>query len=150
MTKKVIIIAEIGECWNGDVEQAKALIEAAAEAGCDYVKFQTMDRETIKDSDPEKDWFLKIVLTEETISFFIKYAVKNNIRPLFTPANEKKARLLKEKFDLNEVKIASAVFYNREAVEYIAANYKRIFLSTGMSSLDEIKERIKPFEKKNK
>ena len=122
MEEKIIIIAEVGECWNADVGQAKALIRTAAEAGCDYVKFQTLDRETVRADDPERDWFLKISLTEEMIGLFIECANKNNIKPLFTPANVKKAILLREKFNLDEVKIASSVSHDREVVEYIAKN----------------------------
>jgi N,N'-diacetyllegionaminate synthase len=147
--KRTIIIAEAGECWNGEIGQAKKLIEISAQAECDYIKFQTLDKETIKDSDPERDWFLKIALTEKMIERFIKYADKNRIRPLFTPANLKKARMLKEKFGREEVKIASSVFHNKETVQYIAENYKTIFLSTGMSSLKEIKVGLNCFKKRD-
>lgn len=147
MKGKTIIIAEIGECWNGDIEKAKKLISIAAEAGCDYVKFQTLDREAVKPNDPEKDWFSKIALTEELIGLFIKIANENNINPLFTPANVKKARMLKERFNLKEVKIASSVLHNKEAVGYIAKYFEKVFLSTGMSSLKEISNAARHFNK---
>lgn len=147
--KKVIIIAEIGECWNGDKEQAKMLIKNAALSGCDYVKFQTLDPDTVRSNDPERDWFLKVSLNDKMIDFIISLAHKNKIKPLFSPANAKKAKVLKEKFNLNEVKVASSVFHNREAVKYIAKNYKRVFLSTGMSSLSEIRSITSLFNKKN-
>lgn len=144
--RKTIIIAEVGECWNGDRDQAKRLIEIAAEAGCDYVKFQTLDRDTVRDDDPERDWFLKITLTEEMIDLIIQHSGKNKIKPLFTPANIKKAKMLKEQFRLREVKIASSVAHNKETVEYIAKNYQTVFLSTGMSSLKEIEDMVRYFQ----
>ncbi len=146
MENHIIIIAEVGECWNGDIKQAEALIETAAEAGCDYVKFQTLDRDTVRDDDPEKEWFLRVALADETIEHFIKYAFKCNIKPLFTPANEKKARFLKERFNLDEVKIASSVFYNHKAVTFIADNFREVFISTGMSTLDEISRILSFFD----
>ena len=144
-----LIIAEVGECWNGDKEQAKKLIRVAAEAGCDYVKFQTLDKNTLNDDDPERDWFIKIALTDEMIAFLIDYARKNKIRPLFTPPNIEKARLLKEKFRLNEVKIASSVSYNNDTVTYIAENFRKVFLSTGMNLLDDVRSTVRRFNKKN-
>ncbi len=144
--KKAIIIAEIGECWNGDRLQAKKLIQIAAKAGCDYVKFQTLDRDTVRQDDPEKEWFLKLALSEEMISFIIQEAKKNNIRPLFTPANAKKAELLRQRFKLTEVKIASSVAHNKDTVKYCAKNFQTVFLSTGMSSLPEIKEMVSNFK----
>lgn len=149
MDDRTIIIAEIGECWNGDTKQAERLMNAAAEAGCDYVKFQTLDRESIRGDDPEREWFLKIALSDEIIAYFISYANAKKIKPLFTPANLSKAKLLKEKFNLDEVKIASSVFYNEAAVKYIAQNYKRVFLSTGMSSLEEVRRAVRHFDGKD-
>ncbi len=148
MLRKTIIIAEVGECWNGNIEEAKMLIKLSARAGCDYVKFQTLDSETIKDSDPEKCWFEKIALTDQNIGFIINFAIKNGIKPLFTPANLKKARLLKEKFKLSDVKIASSVSHDLETVKYIAKHFKRIFMSTGMNSLGELKNKVNLFNKK--
>lgn len=144
--KKTIVIAEIGECWNGDRVQAKKLIGIAANAGCDYVKFQTLDKNTIRENDPEKEWFLKVALSEEMIGFIIKEAARNRIRPLFTPANAKKAKMLKEQFKLSEVKIASSVAHDKEAVKYCAKNFRTIFLSTGMSSLSEVKAMVNRFK----
>ena len=148
MRKRAIIIAEVGECWNGDVKQGEALIRAASEAGCDYVKFQTLDKETVHNDDPERDWFLKVALTDEMIGIFIEYARMFGIKPLFTPANLKKAKILRKQFDLTEVKIASSVLHDKETVLYIAKNYKRVFLSTGMSSLEELNNKIECFGEK--
>ena len=142
---KCTIIAEVGECWNGELEQAKKLIKIAAEAGCDYVKFQTLDACTVSADDPEYDWFLKIALTDENISLFIDYSKQCNIKPLFTPANLNKAMLLKNKFGLTEAKIASSVVHNPETVDFISKNYSRVFVSTGMCSLDELNDIVYKF-----
>lgn len=146
--KKTIIIAEAGECWNGDKKQAKKMIEIAAEAGCNYIKFQTLDKDTVRADDPEKEWFLKIALSEEIIGSIIKLAAKNNIKPLFTPANINKAKMLKNRFGLREVKIASSVAHDIETVKYCAKDFKAVFLSTGMSSLSEVGRMVGCFKSK--
>src|SRR3989338_3980879 len=146
--RKTIVIAEIGECWNGDRDQAKKLIKIAAKAGCGYVKFQTLDRDTIREDDPEKEWFLKVALSEDMIGFIVREAAKNKILPLFTPANVKKAKMLKERFRCQEIKIASSVARNKETIKYCSENFETVFLSTGMSSLSEIKKMVDHFEER--
>ena len=54
MPRKVIIIAEAGVNHNGDMDLAKALIDAAADAGVDYVKFQTFSAEKLVSKDAKK------------------------------------------------------------------------------------------------
>ena len=65
--EKTIVIAEIGECFNGDLKIARNLISVANKAGCDMAKFQTLDYENISEDDPEKEWFKKIALNPEKI-----------------------------------------------------------------------------------
>ena len=67
-------IAEIGECFNGDFDIAKKLMVVAKEAGCDIVKFQTLDCENILEDDTEKDWFKKIALDLEKIEYLTEYS----------------------------------------------------------------------------
>ena len=85
--RRTIIIAEIGECFNGDFDIAKKLMHEAKEAGCDIVKFQTLDYENISEDDPEKEWFKKIALNPEKIRLLIKYAKEIEIQIIFTPEN---------------------------------------------------------------
>lgn len=144
--RKTIVIAEVGECWNGDKDHAKKLIKIAAKAGCDYVKFQTLDLDTMREDDPEKEWFLKVALSEEMIGFIVYEAAKNKILPLFTPANVEKAKMLKERFKFQEIKIASSVAHDKETIKYCSGNFKTVFLSTGMSSFSEIKKMVDHFK----
>jgi len=134
---KTIIIAEIGECFNGDIERARQMISEAKIAGCDIVKFQTLDRDSISPDDPEADWFRKISLSPEIIDNLIDYAKKCGIDILFTPANVKTALWL-VKAGLREAKIASCLVQDMELINFVGANFDRVFLSTGMASLEEI------------
>jgi len=139
--KRTIIIAEIGECFNGDMAVAKKLIESAKDTGCDYVKFQTLDYENIAEDDPERDWFLKIALTPDKINEIVQYARRSGIRILFTPENIKTAQWLVKEL-LDEVKIASNCLINKDLIGYINHHFKRVFMSTGMASLDEVNRAV--------
>lgn len=141
-----IIIAEIGECFNGDLEAAKKLIREAKKAGCDVVKFQTLDREKIADDDPERDWFNKVALDQEKIHYLIECADKENIVILFTPANRKTAQWLVDA-GLGSVKIASTIVADRELCQFVNLNFHRVFLSTGMCSLDEVNNLVLGFNR---
>jgi len=138
---KVIIIAEIGECFNGDLETAKSLIIEAKGAGCDIVKFQTLDYENISDDDPEREWFKKIALNPDKIDFLIRYAGEIDINILFTPENVKTAKWLSYA-GLKSIKIASSTMADKELVKFIKDCFDIIFISTGMASLDEVNEAV--------
>ncbi len=141
LDRKVIIIAEIGECFNGDMQVAEKLIEAAADAGCDYAKFQTLDYATIREDDPEKEWFFKIALNPEKIERLVDLGKKYKIQTLFSPENCKTATWLIDA-GLTEVKIASNCLVDLEMREYIKNNFTTVFCSTGMATLEEINSAI--------
>src|SRR3990167_588789 len=146
MSQKSIIIAEIGECFNGDIEVAKRLVEVAKKAGCDYVKFQTLDRKGIAKDDPEREWFLKVALTKGQLETLMGYARRLGIRFLCTPENKKKAQVA-ERIGLKEIKIASCSLTDYELLDYVGKNFSRGFLSTGMASLDEIRKAVKTLDR---
>lgn len=143
---RVVIIAEIGECFNGDLKTAKKLIRAARCAGCDIVKFQTLDYENIADDDPEKDWFEKIALDPRKIRRLVYFAKKEGINILFTPENEKTSRWLLDE-GLKDVKIASSSMDDLELMRFIDRNFKRVFISTGMATLKEVKRALDQFKR---
>ena len=139
---KTIITVEIGECFNGDMDIARKLIVVAKDAGCDYVKFQTLDTEGIDEDDPEKDWFLKVALNENQLKELLEYSENVGINFSCTPENKNKAKILSE-LGLKGVKIASSSLIDHELLAYVNSNFERVFLSTGMGSLDEIYEAVK-------
>jgi N,N'-diacetyllegionaminate synthase len=136
-----IIIAEVGECFNGDLNIAKLLISKTKDAGCDLVKFQTLDYENIADDDPERDWFRKIALNPEKIGVLINFAKSSGIDILFTPSNLKTSKWLLDA-GLKDVKIASSSVSDKEFRDFVKENFARVFLSTGMCSLDEVNEAV--------
>lgn len=138
---RTTIIAEIGECFNGDLEIAKRLMLVAKEVDCDIVKFQTLDYENISSEDPEMEWFKKIALSPQKIGYLINYAKEINIQILFSPENIKTAGWLLDK-DLKDVKIASSSLADIELIEFINQHFERVFMSTGMALFDEVKEAV--------
>ena len=136
-TNNTLIIAEIGECWNGDISQAEKLMQIAKDVGCDYAKFQTLDREGIAEDDPERDWFLKIALDRSQLEHLQQYAREIGIRFLATPEKMPQAQLLWE-MRCEDVKIASSCLVDDELLEFVNGKFNRVFLSTGLAELEEI------------
>jgi N,N'-diacetyllegionaminate synthase len=143
---KTIIIAEIGECFNGDLDIAKRLMREAKDAGCDIVKFQTLDYENISKDDPENEWFKKIALNPERINTLVGFARKVNIDILFTPENVKTAKwILNAGF--KSVKIASSTMADKKLIKFVNESFDYVFMSTGMASLDEVNEAVNNLKK---
>lgn len=143
---KTLIIAEIGECFNGEMDRAEKLILVTKEAGCDIAKFQTLDYENTSEDDPEASWFKKIALDPEKIAYLIRYANKIGIGILFSPENIKTARWLIDA-GLEDVKIASSTIIDVDFLDFVNNNFNRVFISTGMASLDEVKAAVDSLNK---
>lgn len=140
------IIAEVGECFNGDIENAIKMIDAASEAECDIVKFQLLDMSEVAKDDPEYDWFNKLDLPLEKIKLLKKHAIEKGLDILFTPVSIKTAEtmiLAGEK----KVKIASSFIRKKELLEFINDNFEIVYISTGMAELDEIRDALKMLNK---
>ena len=142
MTK---VIAEIG--WNhcGDIELAKKFIISASKCGADYAKFQTWSTSRLKpgawDDDGRREIYNKAELSKEDHLILMDCCNKNNINFLSSVFSIMDAELLSE-LGCAEVKIPSFESRNFELIKYCNKHFKTIFLSTGTSSLDEIKESI--------
>lgn len=146
---KVIIIAEIGENHIGDMNIAKQLINKAAESGVDYVKFQSYKPEIFRSDDPEYDWFKKVSLSDESHFMLKEYSEKRGIKFLSAPFSLERARFLKEKVHLNEVKVASGMMMDFKLLDYCNENFSTVFLSTGLATYQEIEDAVSHLEKAN-
>lgn len=142
----VQIIAEVGECFNGSMEQARKMIKEAAQAGCDTVKFQILDMDEVSVDDPEYDWFRKIELDREKIRLLKKWAEEEHIDILFTPVSLKTASFLVEE-GLHTVKIASSFIRKKELIEYINEHFQTVYVSTGMADLEEVRMAVQILKK---
>lgn len=133
----VEIIAEVGECFNGDMDTAFAMIKEAKLAGCDIVKFQLLDMDEVADHDPEYAWFKKLSLSPAKILELVSCADENEIEILFTPVSIKTAEYIYHAGQ-KSVKVASSFIGKMELLDYINNHFEKVYVSTGMADLDEI------------
>lgn len=153
---KTFIIAEAGVNHNGNLQNAKKLIDVAVDAGCDAVKFQTFKAENLVTKEARKaeyqikntrknesqySMLQKLEIDRETHIELINYCKDKNILFLSTPFDEESADLL-EKLDIAIFKIPSGEITNKPFLKYIAQKQRPIILSTGMATLGEVEEAL--------
>ncbi|ARU59560.1 N-acetylneuraminate synthase [Oleiphilus messinensis] len=157
MYKKTLIIAEAGVNHNGDIELAKKLIDIAAEAGADVVKFQTFIAENVISknavkaeyqtnntgtSESQLDMVKKLELSFDDFVLLKSYAEEKGIEFLSTPFDLESISFL-DNLGVRLFKIPSGEITNLPYLEQIAARNKEIILSTGMASMAEIDAAVK-------
>ena len=164
--KKTLIIAEVGPNHNGRLDLAYKLIDIAVKIGADIVKFQTSiprlgiskyaQKADYQKNDNKSESQLKmaekISLKLEDFYKLKKYCIKKKIEFLSTPFDFESIKLLK-KLKVKRIKIPSGEINNLPYLIEVAKLKKEIILSTGMSSLKEVKSAlkiIKKYSKKNK
>lgn len=156
----VFLIAEIGINHNGDLEIAKQLISAAHNAGFDAVKFQkrTVDKvytQEFLDSPRESPWGTTQRHQKEGLEFGVEQykAIDEYCRRLgiqwFASAWDVDAQLFLRQFPTRYNKVASAMLGNWPLLYEIAKEGKHTFISTGMSTLEEIGEVVEFFRRMN-
>ncbi len=151
------IIAEIGINHNGDVEIAKEMINVASEAGCNAVKFQKRTIDTVYtkeflNSYRESPYGNTQREQKEAIEFGIDeydeindYCNKLKI-DWFASAWDLNSQMFLRQFNLKYNKIASAMLDHKPLVDMVISEHKHTFISTGMSSIEDIKYVVEKFE----
>ena len=140
---KIKIIAEIG--WNhcGDLELAKQMAKAAQENGATYAKYQTWSVGRLKpgswDEDGRRQIYENAELSKQDHIELIKYCNSIGITFLSSVFSIFDAQLLVE-LGCKEVKIPSFESRNHELIKYCDRNFETVFMSTGTSTFEEIKE----------
>lgn len=153
---KTFIIAEAGVNHNGSFELAKKLIDAAAEAGADCVKFQTFKADTIVSKSAKKADYQKkttdaaesqyqmlkrLELSESDHRELQKYCRKKGIMFLSTPFDVDSIDFL-DSLGLECFKIPSGEITNLPYLRKVNSKHKPVIMSTGMATLNEIKEAL--------
>ena len=156
----VFITAEIGINHNGDVKIAKKLIDMAKQCGCDAVKFQkrTVEKvysKEVLDAPRESPWGtttkeqkLGLEFNKKEYDVIDSYCKEKQI-DWYASAWDKDSQLFLRQYNLKYNKIASAMLTNLELAEIVADEKKKTFISTGMSTMDQIKQIVEIFHKKN-
>ncbi|NNM16285.1 MAG: N-acetylneuraminate synthase [Bacteroidia bacterium] len=155
-TSSCFIIAEIGVNHNGDIKLAKQMIDEAAIAKVDAVKFQTYKTEQIVTKSAQQAEYQKINTKSDQSQFellkklelefedFIelkKYSEEKGITFLSTAADIESANFL-NKINVKAFKIGSGEVTNLPLIKHIAKFNKTIILSTGMSTLKEVNDAL--------
>lgn len=160
MTHRTLIIAEAGVNHNGDLELAKQLIDAAAAAGADLVKFQTFNANrqvtrTAKKADyqsqatdsteSQQEMLRRLELTADMHHELIAYCATRNIGFFSTGFDIESVDLLVS-LGLDHFKIPSGEITNLPYLRHIGRLGKAVILSTGMATLGEIEAAIDVLE----
>ena len=157
MIQKTIIIAEAGVNHNGSLELARQFIEAAANAGADFVKFQTFKAGSLVSKSARKAEYQQRNLNEEDNTQFamlkklelndamhlelIKHCEKSGIQFLSTGFDTESIDFL-DSLNMPFFKIPSGEITNKPYLEHIAKKGKPVVMSTGMADLKEIDDAL--------
>jgi N-acetylneuraminate synthase len=156
----VFITAEIGINHNGDINIAKKLIDIAKNANCDAVKFQkrTVEKvysKQVLDSPRESPWGtttreqkLGLEFNKKEYDIIDAYCKEKGIE-WFASSWDIDSQLFLRNYHLKHNKIASAMLTNAELLNLVAEEKKHTFISTGMSTIDQIEQAVKVFKNNN-
>ena len=157
---QTFIIAEIGINHNGDMDIVKQLIDWASNSGADAVKFQKRTIEKVYTKEEldryrESPWGttnreqkMGLELSKEDYDEIDRYCKGKGIK-WFASAWDLDSQDFLAQYDLEYNKIASAMLTNLELVQKVAMEGRYTFVSTGMSSIDEIDTAVDVFKKYN-
>lgn len=157
MTHRTLIIAEAGVNHNGSLQMALDLVDRAAEAGADLVKFQTFDagrlasarapkagyqNRTTDAGESQLDMLRRLQLSPEAHRAIIARCAERGIGFLSTPFDEGSLALLVETFGLRQIKLGSGELTNAPLLLACARSEAEVILSTGMGTLAEVEEAL--------
>ena len=157
---KTFLIAEIGINHNGDIEIAKELIKNSKEANFDAVKFQKRDinlvySKKILDVPRESPWGTTtreqkngLEFGEKEFDEIDKFCKKINIE-WFSSAWDLNSLSFLDKYKLKYNKIASAMIIDQNFLKEVAKRNRHTFISTGMSTRDDIDNAVRIFRENN-
>lgn len=154
---KVLIIAEAGVNHNGSIEIAKKLIDKAAEAKADVIKFQTFTADSLVNKNVKKAEYQQKTGNSQESQYDMLKRLELDVdmhKELITYCNKKKIKFLSTPFDLESIdllndlgmdiyKIPSGEVTNYPYLKKIAKLQKTIIMSTGMCTLEEVRDALK-------
>ena len=156
----VFLIAEVGINHNGDLNIARKLIDHAADAGFDAVKFQKRNidlvyKKDFLDSFRESPWGKTQRDQKYALEFNINdykeidnYCKKKNIK-WFASAWDLDSQEFISSLNVEFNKLASPMLGHKPLIKKIASEKKKTFISTGMSTLEELDEVVEIFKSAN-
>ena len=158
MNKKTIIIAEAGVNHNGSLELAIELVKQAKQSGADYVKFQTFSSDRLASihapkamyqkqttngaSETQYDMLKRLELTASMHEKIYEECERQGIQFLSTPFDSDSLKYLDKNFAMDYIKLGSGEITNAPLLLDAAKTNKKIILSTGMATLQEIEDAL--------
>ena len=157
MSKPAYVIAEAGVNHNGDLDQALALVDAAAKVGADAVKFQTFKPEALAshyaaqadyqirnegDSGSQLAMLKRLALSFDDHHALLARCKERDIEFLSSPFDSDSARFLIDEIKLPRLKLGSGELTNGPLLLQVAEANRPLIISTGMATLDEIHEAL--------
>jgi len=152
------IVAEMGQNHNGNLHLAKLIVDEAKEAGVDAVKLQTITSEKLVSKKtptygeldptlPKLQWLMykQAELSRHDHVKLFAYAKKIGMELFSTPFDEESADFLDTQ-GVKMFKIASGDLTHLPMIEHIAKKKKLMIISTGMATIEEIKDAVKTIE----
>lgn len=157
---KTVIIAEAGVNHNGSIENAFRLVDKAAEAGADYIKFQTFKAELVVGKSAKKaeyqivntgdteesqlEMIKRLELTHAQHELLIDYCRQKSIGFFSTAFDLESLKYLAD-IGLKLVKIPSGEITNLPYLRKAASWFENVIISTGMATMDEIADAVSVF-----
>ena len=158
---RTYIIAEAGVNHNGNIDTAFEMIDAAADCGCDCIKFQTFKTESLVtrsakkaeyqtrntgSSESQFEMLKKLELSFDDFKKLKERCEKKGVEFLSTPFDAESADML-GKIGIKRYKMSSGDITNKPLLEHIAKTGKPMILSTGMCTMEEVDEAVGWIEK---
>jgi N,N'-diacetyllegionaminate synthase len=152
----VFIIAEAGVNHNGDADRALAMIDTAAEAGADAIKFQTFKADRLVGPTAEKadyqkretgggsqlDMLRSLEMSEELHARLFARCEEAGVEFMSTPFDEDAADFLVA-LGMRRIKVPSGEIVNDRLLRHLAAKRKPMIVSTGMATMAEVEEAVR-------
>lgn len=156
MFNKTFIIAEAGVNHNGNISIAKKLIKSAKDCGADAIKFQTWAKGEITGNFTKKLSYIEnysskksraqisedLRLNYSQFKILQNYSKKIGILFLSTPDGFKSLNFLNRDLNIKYIKISSSELNHHEYLKKVAQCRKPVFLSTGMGTLNEVRNAV--------
>jgi N,N'-diacetyllegionaminate synthase len=154
-----LIIAEAGVNHNGELQNAFRLVDAAVDAGVDYVKFQTFKAEKLVTKTTQKaayqvknmgsdgddsqfEMLKKLELSEDDHTALVEYCQKRQIRFLSTAFDNESLQYLAG-LGVDLAKVPSGEITNLPYLRMVASLFKKVIMSTGMATMEEIRSAMR-------
>jgi len=142
---KTIVIAEIGENHYGRWDVCRGMVEEAAANGATYVKFQTYTAEQFGEDHIWYEEFKKVEMPEEVHFEMQALCKERGIGFLCSTFTRRSTAFLVDRMGCRELKLASSRVTDLALLDYVdsrADQVRRVYLSTGMSTMEEVREAV--------